>query len=98
MDFATKAPYESLYSSDSESSSGSSSDSDCSAPTFSPLSSDEKVSLDSDSHIDEPEGLESRCKYTVDELKQPSTEDDDMGKPSFKLCGDNVDKQYGTGT
>ena len=29
VDFATKAPYESLYSSDSESSSGSSSDSDC---------------------------------------------------------------------
>ena len=46
VDFATKAPYESLYSSDSESSSGSSSDSDCSALPFSPLSSDEQVSFD----------------------------------------------------
>ena len=92
VDFATKAPYELLYSSDSESSSGSSSDSDCSAPPFSPLSPDEQVSFDSDSDIDEPEGLESLCKCTVDEPKQPATEDDDMGKPSFKLCGDNVDK------
>ena len=36
--------------------------------------------------------LNPLCKCTVDESKQPATEDDDMGKPSFKFCGDNVDK------